>query len=324
MTHSTEKRNLEFVGIDIAKGKFDICLGSDNKKHSMSNSIQGFRQLITLLPNPNECIIVLEPTGGYEKNVIVFLQKNSYRVVLANALKVRRYAEAMGFFAKNDPIDSYVIKSFGEDLYPKGKLAVLTPKSDDFRKLESWLNRSRQIVKLLTSEKNRLDKTSDKDITTSIKRIIRSLEKELTLIENKLEKISDQCQLSGQAETFKQVKGIGKVCSKALVIYLPELGKFSHSKIAALVGVAPYCHDSGKHKGKSKIKGGRKTLRGLLYMGTLSAIKHNPVIKSFYDRLIGKGKHHNVAMVACIKKLLRILNAMAQNGTPWQENYGIK
>ena len=130
--------------------------------------------------------------------------------------------------------------------------------------------------------------------------------------------------MSGQAETFKQVKGIGKVCSKALVIYLPELGKFSHSKIAALVGVAPYCHDSGKHKGKSKIKGGRKTLRGLLYMGTLSAIKHNPVIKSFYDRLIGKGKHHNVAMVACIKKLLRILNAMAQNGTPWQENYGIK
>ncbi len=94
--------------------------------------------------------------------------------------------------------------------------------------------------------------------------------------------------MSGQAETFKQVKGIGKVCSKALVIYLPELGKFSHSKIAALVGVAPYCHDSGKHKGKSKIKGGRKTLRGLLYMGTLSAIKHNPAIKSFYDRLIGE------------------------------------
>ncbi len=114
------------------------------------------------------------------------------------------------------------------------------------------------------------------------------------------------------------------MCSNALVTYLPELGKFSHSKIAALVGVAPYCKESGNHKGKNKIKGGRKILRGLLYMGTLSAIKHNPVIKAFYERLTARGKHHNVAMVACIKKLLRILNAMVKNDTQWQENYGIK
>lgn len=324
MTQTVEKRNIEFVGIDIAKDKLDVCLGNDNKKSSLSNSVQGFKQLKKLLPEPAGCIIVLEPTGGYEKEVIVYLQKNSYSVVLANALKVRRYAEAMGFLAKNDPIDSYVIKSFGEDLYPKGKLVVLIDKSDAFRKLEMWLNRSRQLVKLMTSEKNRIDKTTDKDIQKSIGRVIRSFEKELKSIDNKLEKISDQCQLSEQAAKYKQVKGIGKVCSNALVTYLPELGTFSHSKIAALVGVAPYCKESGKYKGKNKIRGGRKILRGLLYMGTLSAIKHNPVIKSFYDRLIKKGKHHNVAMVACIKKLLRILNAMAKNNTPWQENYGIK
>ncbi len=324
MTQSVEKRNIEFIGIDIAKGKLDICLGNDNKKSSLTNSNSGFKRLKKLLPNPAECLIVLEPTGGYEKEVIVYLQKNSYRVVLANALKVRRYAEAMGFLAKNDPIDSYVIKSFGEDLYPKGKLAVLIPKSDEFRKLELLLNRSRQLVKLMTSEKNRIDKTTDVDIRKSIARMIRCFEKELKQIDRKLEKMSDKCQLLEQAKKYKQVKGIGKVCSNALVTYLPELGKFSHSKIAALVGVAPYCKDSGKHKGKNKIKGGRKILRSLLYMGTLSAINHNPVIKSFYDRLIGRGKHHNVAMVACIKKLLRILNAMAKNDTPWQENYGIK
>ncbi len=324
MTRSTEKRNIEFVGIDIAKGKFDICLGSSNKKFSFSNSQKGFLALKKQLPVPSACLIVLEPTGGYEKDIIVFLQKSSYSVVLANALKVRRYAEAMGFLAKSDPIDSYVIKSFGEDLYPKGKLAVLIPKTDEFRKLESWLNRSRQLVKLLTSEKNRLDKTSDLYIKKSIERIIRSIEKELAAIDKKMEKISDQCHLSEQAEKFKQVKGIGKVCSSALVTYLPELGKFSHSKIAALVGVAPYCSESGEHKGKNKIKGGRKTLRGLLYMAVLSAIKHNPVIKSFYNRLTNKGKHHNVAMVACIKKMLRILNAMAKNDMPWQENYGTK
>lgn len=324
MTQVEKKTNRKFIGIDVAKEKLDVCYGKDNKKASFPNSIEGFKQLAEILPGPAEVLIVLEPTGGYEKDVIVFLQKNSYRVVLANALKVRRYAEAMGFLAKNDPIDSYVIKSFGEDLYPKGKLAELIPKSDDFRKLESWLNRSRQLVKSITSEKNRLDKTSDKDVKNSIERIILSLGKELILIEKKLKKISDQCQLSEQAEKFKQVKGIGKVCSNALVTYLPELGELSHSKIAALVGVAPYCHDSGKHKGKTKTTGGRKTLRGLLYMGTLSAIKHNPAIKSFYDRLVEKGKHHNVAMVACIKKLLRILNAMAKNDTPWQLNYGIK
>ena len=324
MTQTTEKRNIEFVGIDIAKGKFDTCLGSSNKKSSFPNSLKGFQALKKKLPKPGECLIVLEPTGGYEKDIIVFLHKNSYSVILANALKVRRYAEAMGYLAKSDPIDSYVIKSFGEDLYPKGKLAVLTPKTDKFRELESWLNRSRQLVKVLTSEKNRLDKTSDLYIKKSIGRIIRSIEKELAAIDKKLEKISEQCHLSEQAEKFKQVKGIGKVCSNALVTYLPELGKFSHSKIAALVGVAPYCSESGKHKGKNKIKGGRKTLRSILYMGTLSAIRHNPVIKSFYDRLTGKGKHHNVAMVACMKKMLRILNAMAKNNTPWQENYGTK
>jgi len=156
MTQPVEKRNIEFVGIDIAKNKLDVCLGNDNKKSSLSNSSQGFKQLNKLLPEPAGCIIVLEPTGGYEKEVIVYLQKNSYSVVLANALKVRRYAEAMGFLAKNDPIDSYVIKSFGEDLYPKGKLVVLIGKSDAFRKLEMWLNRSRQLVKLITSEKNRI------------------------------------------------------------------------------------------------------------------------------------------------------------------------
>jgi len=254
----------------------------------------------------------------------VFLQKNSYRVVLANALKVRRYAEAMGFLAKNDPIDSYVIKSFGEDLYPKGKLEVLIAKSDDFRQLESLLNRSRQLVKLITSEKNRIDKTADKYIKRSIARMIKILEKELNRIKSKIEKLCDQCNLSEQAKRYEQVKGIGKVCSNALVAYLPELGKYSHSKIAALVGVAPYCKESGKYKGKNKIKGGRKTLRGLLYMGALSAIKHNPVIKSFYDRLTAKGKHHNVAMIACVKKLLRILNAMAKNDTFWLENYCVK
>jgi len=320
MTQVTKKENMKFVGIDVAKHKLDICF-NDNKKMSCSNTEKGFKVLIKALPRPEGCIVVLEPTGGYESKVIVSLQKAHYNVVLANALKVRKYAQAMSFLAKNDKIDSYVIKSFGEDLYPKGKLAILLEKTDEFRKLELWLNRSRQLVKLITIEKQRLEKTVDKAIVKSIQRMVSLLEKELKKTEKKVQDFSDKCQLSEQGKKYKEVKGIGDVCSNALVTYLPELGRYSHKKIAALVGVAPYCNESGKFKGKNTIKGGRETLRSLLYMGTLSAIKHNPVIKIFYDRLVQKGKHHNVAMVACIRKLLCILNAMAKNNTQWQDNY---
>ena len=322
MTQVSVKGNMKFVGIDISKHKLDVCF-NDNTTISLSNAEGGFGKLMKKLPPPEECLIVLEPTGGYEKSIIVSLQKKYYNVVLANALKVRRYAEAMGFLAKNDPIDSYVIKSFGEDLYPKGKLAVLVPKTDEFRQLELWLGRSRQLVKLIAIEKQRVEKAFDKMIIKSMHRTIRHLEKELKQVEQKIEKMSDKCQLSEQAEKYKTVKGIGDVCANALVTYLPELGVFNHSQIAALVGVAPYCHESGKSQGKNKIRGGRKILRSLLYMGTLTAIAHNPAIKVFYDRLMRKGKHHNMAMIACLRKLLCILNAMTKNDTVWQENYKV-
>jgi transposase len=320
MPQVTIKENMQFIGIDVSKQKLDVCF-SDNKRSSYPNTKNGFKLLQKGLPRPEECIVVLEPTGGYEKRVIVSLQHKSFNVILANALKVRRYAEAMGFLAKNDPIDSYVIKSFGEDLYPKGKLPILLVKTDDFRQLEAWLNRNRQLVKLIATEKQRLEKTTDLAIARSIEKVIRLLEKELKQIDKKIKKQRDKCHLSEQTKILQEVKGIGPVCASAIVTYLPELGHYSNKQIAALVGVAPYCNLSGKFKGKSTIKGGRKTLRSLLYMGILSAITHNPVIKTFYDRLVIKGKHHNVAMVACLRKLLCILNAMFKNKTRWQDDY---
>ena len=139
--------------------------------------------------------------------------------------------------------------------------------------------------------------------------------------EERVKQLSRENHLTDKAEKFKKVHGIGDVSAHMMVTYLPELGKVSHQKIAALVGVAPYCNDSGTYKGKSKIRGGREALRSVLYMGMLSAIKHNPVIKAFYDRLRLNGKLHNVAMVACIRKILSILNAMERNNTDWQANY---
>jgi len=322
MTYIEKKAKYEFIGIDVAKDKFDVCL-SDNKKIFCLYSKAGLKKLMKNLPSPEDCIIVLEPTAGYEKKLIDYLQKAQYKVILANGLRVRRYAQALGFLAKNDPIDSYVIKSFGEDMHPKGNLEVLLQKTDEFKKLELWLNRSRQLTKLIASEKQRIEKSSDKEIIGSMEQVIRYLERELKKSEEKIKFYSEKNKLSEKINKFKKIQGIGDVCANALAVYLPELGKYDNKKIAALVGVAPYCRESGKYKGKNVIQGGRETLRSILYMGILSAITHNPIIKDFYDRLIQKGKYHNIAMVACIRKMLTILNAMERNNTQWQENYAV-
>lgn len=315
------ENQVEFIGVDIAKHKYDVCMGKENVKTVYPNDTQGHNQLIKKLPNPEQCLIVLEPTGGYEKALIHALQEADYRVILANAFKVRKYAQAMGYLAKNDPIDSQVIKYYGEDAYPKGKLEILKKKSTAFKQLEAWLNRSRQLTKSLKIEKQRLEKETNREVARQIKKEISHLEKALTKVEEKIKLLSKNNGLTKKADKFKKIPGIGDVAAQMLVIWLPELGKVSHKKIAALVGVAPYCNDSGMYKGKYKIRGGRDELRCVLYMGALSAIRHNPVIKAFYDRLRSNGKQHNIAMVACIRKMLCILNAMERNNKEWQENY---
>jgi len=312
---------VKFIGIDIAKQRVDVCMGQTNTKSQYQNDSVGYKQLIKRLPLPSECLIVMEPTGGYEKALIDALHAADYDVVLANAFKVRKYAQAMGYLAKNDPIDRQVIKYFGEDAYPKGKLVILEKKSTSFKQLEAWLHRSRQLTKSLKIEKQRLEKATDPDIVRLIKKEIRHLEKELSQVDKTVARLSREAHLTEKADTLKQFKGIGDVSAIMLVICLPELGAVSNKKISALVGVAPYCQESGAYKGQSTIRGGREALRSVLYMGMLSAIQHNPVISAFYERLRSKGKAHKVAMVACLRKTLCILNAMARNNTQWQVNY---
>ena len=311
----------EFIGIDIAKQKIDVCMGREKAKSEYRNDSTGHNQLIKRLPLPSQCLIVMEPTGGYEKALIDALHSANYNVILANAFKVRRYAQAMGYLAKNDPIDSRVIKYFGEDAYPKGKLDILEKKPASFKKLEAILNRNRQVTKTLKIEKQRLEKAIDQEVIRMIKKQISSLEKVLKKIEERVAQLSQENSLTDKAKKLKKVQGIGDVGAIMLTTYLPELGTVSNKKITALVGVAPYCNDSGTYKGQYTIRGGREALRSVLYMGMLSAIKHNPVIQVFYDRLRSKGKLHKVAMVACIRKMLCILNAMERNNTDWQVNY---
>lgn len=320
MTHLERKTNKAFVGVDIAKDKYDVCY-ADNTRKIFSNNLSGHKKFIKSLSKGRETIIAMEPTGGYEQSLIYALQDAKIGVILANGFRVHNYAKAMGFTAKNDKIDSLVIRDFVKEMHPKGKLEIMMIKSINFRKLEQWLNRRVQVVKVLVSEKQRYEKCSDKLIQKQILKSIIFHEKEQITIDKKIEVLSQDQELINRAKRYKEVMGVGNVCANALVIYLPELGHYSNKVISAIVGTAPYCKESGKYKGKSKVKGGRNKLRSLLYMGVLSATSHNVIIKKFYDKLKKRGKHHNVAMIACMRKLLCILNAMERNNTKWDDNY---
>ncbi len=320
MTQISEKQKLDCIGIDVSKEKLDICY-TNNSKGRFLNTKAGFKKLIKSLPSNKDILVVLEPTGGYERKIIYALQTAGYNVAYAHTFKMRNYAKAMGIYAKNDPLDSYVIKSFGQDMYPKDKLQILYKKTTEFKKLENWLTRSKQLVKTIASEKQRHEKSINNDISKSHIRIIKILEKELKKTDEKIQKLSEQAELLEKSETYKKVKGFGNACANALLIYLPELGQVSNKRIAAITGTAPFCRESGKFKGKSKISGGRAKLRSILYMGVLSATMHNKIISKFYNRLIKKGKPHNLAMIACMRKMLCILNAMVRNNTQWDNNY---
>lgn len=320
MTHSQSKSYKEFIGIDIASEKYDVCY-YDNSTKVFSNTAKGHEKFINTLSKKTGVILAMEPTGGYEQELIYALQDAGFDVALCSGFKVNNYSKALGFNAKNDSIDSYVIKHFAQDMFAKGKLTILPIKSFNFRKLEMWLNRRLQVIKVLTSEKQRLGKTQDKVINKMLQKSIKFHEKEIEIIDRRIEELSQNAEQAARTKRYKEVIGIGDVCANGLSIYLPELGYYSNKIIAAIVGVAPYCKESGKYKGKSKIKGGRHKLRSLLYMGVLSAIKYNKVISEFYYRLKKNGKSHNVAMVACIRKMLCILNAMERNNTRWDENH---
>ncbi len=320
MTHPDKNINKKFVGVDIAKDKYDVRY-SDDSTRIFPNNKTGHKSFIKSLAKSDKLLIAMEPTGGYEQSLISALQNAGHDAVLTNGFRVKNYAKAMGYFAKNDKIDSLVIRDFAQEMYPKGKLQILMKKSANFRKLEQWLNRRAQVVKILISEKQRHEKCTEKVLKTHMEKSIAFHEKEQKLIDEKIEELSQKEELINRAAKFKEVMGIGNACANALVIYLPELGHYPNKVISAMVGTAPFCKESGKYKGKSKIKGGRNKLRSILYMGVLSATSHNTIIKKFYDRLIKRGKHHNVAMIACMRKLLCILNAMERNNTHWDDDY---
>jgi transposase len=305
-----------FIGIDVHKDTLEVCIDGREEHWECANDGAGVKQLLTTLEALSPTRIVVEVSGGYERHLVAEAFAAGLPVVVVNPTRVRRLAEALGIIAKTDTIDGYVIARFAATVRP----AVREPQSAAQQQLSALVTRRRQLVGMRTAEKNRLSTCPE------LMRI--DIEEHVAWLESRIEQLEDEIkdmltsnpswrELTALVST---VPGIGEVTAATLVADLPELGTLNRQQIAALAGLAPYNRDSGPRMRRRRIFGGRASVRSVLYMAALSASRHNPVIKRFYTRLIDKGKAEKVALTACMRKLLVIVNAMVRKQEPWSYN----
>lgn len=303
-----------FVGIDVSKLVLDIAV-SDGKSWSCANQETDFQELIERLKAQEVGLIILEASGGYEGAVTGSLAAAGLPVVVVNPRQARDFAKATGMLAKTDRIDAHILARFAESIRPQ--LRAL--KDEQTQQLDALLTRRRQILAMIVTERQRLH-TAVVHVRTDIKEHIHFLVKRLKDTDRALDELMRLSPLWREhEELFKPVKGVGPNLLRSLCAELPELGRLNRHKIAALVGVAPYACDSGTLRGKRICWGGRAAVRSALYMAAVSATRYNPVIKAFYQRLLKAGKPKKLALTACMRKLLTILNAMARDKTHWNE-----
>lgn len=303
-----------FVGIDVSKSHLDVAVGPSGKSWTVANDDKGIRSLVDALMDLNPLLIVMESTAGLEMPVAVDLAAAEFPVVIVNPRQVRDFARATGKLAKTDRIDAQILARFGETVRPE----VRPLKDEQIQELSALISRRRQIVEMLTAEKNRLT-TAPKRIQRDIKAHIKWLEKRLDNVDDEIQKRIKASPIWREKEAILQsVPGVGPVLTASLLCNLPELGRLNRRQVAALVGVAPLNRDSGLFRGKRKVWGGRANIRAVLYMATLSSVRANSVLKLFYNRLCEGGKPPKVALTACMRKLITILNSMIKNNTPWQ------
>jgi len=303
-----------YVGIDVSKQRLDVGT-SRGESWSCPNRESDYAELIQRLQGVSAQLIVLEASGGYEGAVVGSLAAVGLPVIVVNPRQVRDFAKAMGRLAKTDGIDALMLAQFAQRIQPE----LRAFKDEQTQELEAWLNRRRQILSMLVSERLRLQ-VATTNVRTDIKEHINFLVRRLKDTDRGLDELMRQSPLwREREELFKPVQGIGPQTLRTLCASLPELGRLSGKKIAALVGVAPYNCDSGTMRGKRTCWGGRADVRCAMYMATLTAVRCNPVIRAFYERLTRAGKAKKTALVACMRKLLTILNAMARDHVAWNE-----
>jgi len=306
-----------FVGIDISKDRLDVFIRPQGTSFSEPYTDHGVRSLVERIVKIDPEMVLFEATGGYETQIVAALAHVKVPVVVINPRQVRDFAKATGRLAKTDHIDAQVLARFAEAIRPEPRLLA----DEDQKELAALMSRHCQLVEMIAMEKNRMHTTTP-IVRGYLEAHISWLQTQLKNVDNHLDDfIGKSPVFQRKVEIVRSVPGVGPALSKALVSYLPELGTITRQEIAALVGVAPFNSDSGKRKGKRIIWGGRKHVRSILYMGALVATKYNPAIRAFYQRLLAAGKLKKVALTACMRKMLTILNAMVRTGTPWRENF---
>ena len=303
-----------YVGIDVSKTQLDIGVRSEPQCWSVTNDEEGIGQLVMRLQALEPALVVLEATGGLELAAVAALATVGLPVVVVNPRQVRDFAKATGKLAKTDTIDAQVLAHFAQAVRPKPR-----PLPDAHTQaLVALLTRRSQLITMLTAERNRL-RRAPRSIRSSIHTIIAALQQQLHQMDEDLADALRQSPVWRERDNLlRSVPGVGRVVSMTLLAELPELGSLNRKKIAALVGVAPLNRDSGAFRGRRMVWGGRAKVRAALYMATLVATQHNTIIQMFYHRLCRAGKAKKVALTACMRKLLTILNAMLQRQTPWQ------
>ncbi len=303
------------IGIDVSKDHLDVASPEGAKR--WSNNSDGHQQLIEHLRSWSLETIVLEATGGYERALVAELAAADLPVVVVNPRQVRDFARATGRLAKTDTIDARVLAEFGRAVKPPHRPL----RSEEQRALQQQLSRRRQLVGMLTAEKNRLGQATDALVCKTIEAVSQTIQQQIEGLDDRLKKTIEQTPAWREKENLlKSVPGVGPQTALTLLIELPELGLCSRQEIAALVGVAPINRDSGKMRGRRTTWGGRASVRSALYMATLVAAHHNPVIRRHYQRLQQLGKKKKVALIACMRKLLCMLNAMLRDNEPWRKS----
>lgn len=302
-----------YVGVDVAKDWLDVAQRPEGAPWRVSNDEGGIAALVERLVQLRPALVVLEATGGMEMPVVGALVVAQLPTAVVNPRQVREFARATGRLAKTDAIDAQVLAQFGEAVRPE-----LRPFPDAAtQELSALLTRRRQLVGMLTAEKNRL-RTAAKAVRADVQEHIRWLERRLSDLDGQLaQSIRSSPSWRERDNLLKSTPGVGPVLSVTLLAELPELGTLGRKEIAALVGVAPLNRDSGHFRGKRSVWGGRSRVRAALYMAALVAARCNPVLRAFYQRLVEAGKPKKVALTACMHKLLTILNAMIRHRTPW-------
>jgi transposase len=313
MANLNKSKSVVNVGVDVGKSQLDICIHEKALFWQEENSIAGIKRLLKRLAYYQVERLAMEATGRYEFELAQAAHGKGLPVCILKPLLVRRYAGAVDQLAKTDKIDAAIIAQFAALLKPK----VTPQKSKNLIAIKNLITRRRQLVNLRTQEMNRI-KIMGKELAVSCRRIIRSLDAEIQRIEKRLAgHVEQQAEWTEKQSILKSAPGVGDALVYTLLAELPELGELNNREISSLVGVAPVNRDSGRLRGKRRIQGGRAVVRTVLYMATLSATQCNPVIRAFYKKLVAQGKHKKVALTACMRKFITILNAMVRDKVEW-------